>query len=270
MKPLTFTLKKALPTSIDFSEITPDKLKDKALEHIRDQLLSNGKEKIKISDVFEVDGDDVENIVIQGDCVSARHVGSEMSFGTLTIQGNVGDYAGMRMQGGTLIVKGHAGNFTGSAMKDGVIHIQDDTGDFLGAPIPGDSFGISGGLVIVDGNAGDRAGDKMRRGVMLIKGNVGDYCGSRMIAGTIAIVGNAGEGIGFSMQRGTILLKQLPTLLATFNDCGTHHLAFLGLLQNYLASTGFAVSQFINQGTRVKRFVGDRGNGGLGEILVYA
>lgn len=269
MTPITFKLKTMLPVTIDLSLINSDYLVDKTSLQIEDTLLLAGKENIKIKDLFDVSGDDVENIVIQGNCESAHYIGKVMSHGTLTIEGNVGDYVGMQMKGGTLIVNGHTGNFAASSMQGGTLNIKGNTGNFLGAPIPGDSFGISGGLVVVEGNAGDRTGDKMRRGIALIKGNVGEYCGSRMIAGTIAIAGDVGQGIGFSMQRGTLILKQKPQLLSTFNDCGTHNLPFLGLLQNYLASTGFVLSEFIHQGIRVRRFVGDRGNGGLGEILVY-
>jgi formylmethanofuran dehydrogenase subunit C len=270
MSPLTFKLKEKLSISIDLSEITPDKFVGKDHHQINQTLLAAGKEHIKVMDLFEVEGEDTENILINGHCELARYIGLGMSHGTLTIEGNVGHYVGMKMQGGTLIIKGNAGNFAASSLQDGTVYIQGNVGQFLGAPIPGDSYGMSGGLVIVNGDAGDRTGDKMRRGIMLIKGNVGDYCGSQMIAGTIAVGRNAGSNIGFSMQRGTLLLKQMPQLLATFNDCGTHHLPFLGLLQNYLASTEFDLSEFINQGVRVRRFIGDRGNGGLGEVLIYS
>ena len=35
--------------------------------------------------------------------------------------------------------------------------------------------GMSGGLVIVRGHAGDRVGDRMRRGTIIVEGNVGGY-----------------------------------------------------------------------------------------------
>ena len=269
MSSLTFKLKQSLSSTINLSALTPDNLISKTIEQIVDIDLFAGKEKIKVIDLFDIEGDDNENIIIQGDLRLAQYLGKEMTMGRLTIEGNVGDYLGMSLKGGELRLKGNAGNFALSGMIDGTVHIEGDVGSFLGAPIPGNSFGIAGGFVAIDGNAGDRAGDKMRRGIMLIKGNVGEYCASQMIAGTIAIAGKVERNLGFSMQRGTIVLKEMPPLLATFNDCGTHNLPFLGLLQNYLASTDVNVSEFINPGIRARRFVGDRGNGGLGEILVY-
>ena len=78
--------------------------------------------------------------------------------------------------------------------------------------------------------SGSRAGDHMRRGQILIEGNAGDYCGSRMVAGTIAVMGETGRYAGYAMRRGTLLLWNQPQLSATFNDCGSHTLAFLPLL----------------------------------------
>ena len=65
---------------------------------------------------------------------------------------------------------------------------------------------MSGGVLHVRGDAGERAGDRLRRGLILIEGRAGAYAGSRMIAGTLAIGGEAGELPGYLMGRGTILL----------------------------------------------------------------
>ena len=72
---------------------------------------------------------------------------------------------------------------------------------------------MSGGLVHVRGDAGPRAGDRLRRGFILIEGRAGAYAGSRMIAGTLAIGGEAGDLPGYLMGRGTILLGRGATLL---------------------------------------------------------
>ena len=95
---------------------------------------------------------------------------------------------------------------------------------------------MSGGLVHVGGDAGARAGDRLRRGVILIEGRAGDYAGSRMIAGTLAIGGEAGDLPGYLMSRGTILLGRGATLVSpTFGDCGEHDLVAARLLADYVA-----------------------------------
>ena len=65
------------------------------------------------------------------------------------------------------------------------LEIRGTTGAFLAAPLAGEMAGMRGGLVIVRGHAGERAGDRMRRGTIVIEGEAGAYAGSRMIAGSL-------------------------------------------------------------------------------------
>ena len=152
-------------------------------------------------------------------------------------------------------------------MANGTLTINGNVGDFLGGAIIGERKGMRGGLVIVKGNAGDRVGDQMRRGIILIEGNAGQYCASRMLAGTIGVLGKVGEYLGFGMRRGTLLLTQTPKLHATIQDCGTHTLPFLSLMFKAFADlpTKFAA---LNK-NRVQSYAGDLGNDGKGEILVF-
>jgi len=46
----------------------------------------------------------------------------------------------------------------------GLMRIAEMPGDYLGAALPGEHRGMRGGVVIVGGRVGDRAGDHMRRG----------------------------------------------------------------------------------------------------------
>ena len=65
-----------------------------------------------------------------------------------------------------------------------MIEILGATDAYLGAPLAGEMVGMRGGVVVVRGRAGERAGDRMRRGTIVIEGEAGAYAGSRMIAGT--------------------------------------------------------------------------------------
>jgi formylmethanofuran dehydrogenase subunit C len=155
-------------------------------------------------------------------------------------------------------------------MTGGSIHIQGKAGDFLAGALPGEQRGMSGGDIIVHGDAGDRVGDRMRRGTILVEGDVGSYCASRMVAGTIAVWGKAGENTGFAMSRGTLLLRQAPErMLPTFNDCGEHDLGFLRLMLRAWSTLPSRFARLPGEGTRVRRYVGDLANGGKGEILVW-
>jgi len=154
-------------------------------------------------------------------------------------------------------------------MRGGRIRIAGNAGDFLAAALPGDHQGMQGGVMLVQGNATDRAGDRMRRGMLLIEGNAGDYCASRMVAGTIAVLGSVGRDAGLAMRRGTLLLRRPPNrLLPTFNDCGVYPLAILTLLARSWRGYPGKFGAFPETGLRVRRLVGDLANDGRGEILL--
>ena len=265
---LTLTLR-ALPlVPVDISPLTPNALAGKRRNDIEGVLLVAGNRTLRTGDVFDVSGGDATSIVIRGGSERLIRVGGGMETGTLSVEGDVGMYAGAGMQGGTLAIHGNAGAFAGSEMRDGVIHIRGDAGEFIGGGRAGARLGMQGGAVIVDGRAADRAGDQMRRGLLLIRGDAGDYCGARMLAGTIVVRGSVGCGVGYRMRRGTLLLAHTPPLPSAFSDCGAHALPFLRVLRNHLHSAGAPFAEFAGLPERVRRYVGDRACGGLGEILV--
>ena len=154
-------------------------------------------------------------------------------------------------------------------LKNGLIHVRGNAGDFLAAALPGEQRGLQGGTVLVGGDAGDRVGDRMHRGMLLIEGDCGDYCGSRMGAGTIAVLGGVGASPGFAMRRGTLILHGAPSLPPTFSDAGVHTLGFLRLMVRAWRDLPSRFASIAGDMVRVRRFVGDAGNGGRGEILVW-
>jgi formylmethanofuran dehydrogenase subunit C len=154
-------------------------------------------------------------------------------------------------------------------MSNGRLIIGGNAGERLGGPQIGETRGMSGGLIHVLGNAGARAGERLRRGLILIGGDAGDYCAANIIAGTLAVLGQAGKMTGTGMRRGTLLLTRAPiSLPSTFNDNGTHRLDFLALLLGQLAELADLPAPFAIRSSPVHRFVGDLSEGGLGEILL--
>ena len=152
-------------------------------------------------------------------------------------------------------------------MKGGTLDIAGDTGQLLGGPLSGETVGMSGGLLHVRGDAGARAGDRLRRGIILIEGRAGAYAGSRMIAGTLAIGGEAGDLPGYLMGRGTILLGRGASLFSpSFGDCGEHDLVAAQLLANYIAQVSAKLARLLRQPLR--RLAGDLAALGKGEILL--
>ncbi len=268
MTALTFTLKKDLQLALNCSALTPTVLSNKTSAEIAGLLFHNGKSLLRADEIFDITGDDTQNIIFKNTNSKLNYVGTNMSSGSITIEGDVGSYLGFGLKQGKIQCLGNAAGFAACNMAGGLLKINGNTGDFLGGASAGLRKGMRGGVVIVKGSAGDRVGDQMRRGLILIEGDAGDYCGSRMIAGTIGVLGSVGNYTGFNMQRGTLLLAKTPQLHATIQDCGMHTLPFLSLLFKSFSQFDSQFNRLHSQ--RVQRFVGDIAMNGNGEILVIA
>lgn len=269
MSALTFTLRETPQQRVDLSPLTPERLAGKSLAQIAALELVSGNRRLRVAELFQVSGTDPGTLVIRGSCERLDRIGQGMGSGLLLVEGNAGAYLGLDLQGGVIEVRGSAGAYCASRMAGGLIHIHGDVGDFLAAALPGEPHGMRGGTIVVRGSAGDRVADRLRRGQVLIEGNAGRYCASRMIAGTVAVLGRVGEGAGFAMRRGTLLLETPPPLLPTFNESGTFALPFLPLLVGAWQGLPGAFGTLAAP-PRVRRYVGDRAVGGVGEILIRA
>ncbi len=268
MSALTFTMKHRFDQRVDMSPLVCNKLEGLTPAEIAAIELQNGKRKIRVDALFRIKGSDIQNIVIEGSFSKLDFIGKQLDGGSITIHGDVGAYLGQEMKTGTIKVNGNAGIYAACEMKNGYLEIKGNSGDFLAAALPGNKQGMKGGIVLVKGNVGERAGDHMRRGTVLIEGNAGDYCGSRMVAGTIAVMGQTGRNLGYAMRRGTLLLWNQPQLLATFNDCGSHTLAFLPILFASFLKLNSKFANTSNAFNRVQRYAGDMSELGRGEVLV--
>ena len=94
----------------------------------------------------------------------------------------------------------------GRGMASGRLTVDADVGDFLGAE-------MSGGEIIVAGNAANNLGSGMRGGVIRLDGDAGDCVGGPlpgatkgMNEGAILVHGNAGATVGQRMRRGLIIV----------------------------------------------------------------
>jgi formylmethanofuran dehydrogenase subunit C len=266
MSALTFTLKKTLQHSLNCAALTPNNLANKSATGIAGTLLQYGKSQLRTDEVFEISGDDTQNIYFKNSTNKLDYLGANMSAGTLTIEGDAGAYLGYGLSKGEIHCHGNTEAFAACNMAGGLLKIDGNTGDFLGGASAGLRKGMRGGTVIVKGNAADRVGDQMRRGLILIEGNVANYCGSRMIAGTIGVFGNVGQYAGFNMQRGTLLFNNAPKLHASIQDCGIHTLPFLSLMFKSFEKYDTKFNCINTQ--RVQRYVGDVACNGNGEVLL--
>jgi formylmethanofuran dehydrogenase subunit C len=268
MSALTFTLKDPTNQRVDMSPLVSQKLAGLDVEAIAAIELQSGKRKLRVDELFYITGKNTQDIIIANSTDKLDFIGKELDGGSISVQGDAGAYLGMQMKSGNINLSGDAGLYAACEMKNGLLQIDGNAGDFLGGALPGNKQGMKGGTVLVKGNVGQRAGDHMRRGQILIEGNAGDYCGSRMLAGTIAVMGNTGRYLGYAMRRGTLLLWNKPQLSATFNDCGSHTLAFLPILFASFKSLNSRFAENKVSFNRVQRYGGDMAETGRGEVLV--
>lgn len=251
MNAFVLTLREPPRQRVDLSPLAPERLREGAGRDVARIELVSGNRRLPAGDLFHIEPGDPHNIVIRGSCARLDFIGAGMRQGSLTVEGDAGAYLGQGMRGG-------------------LIEIGDAAGDFLGGAPPGEMRGMSGGVVVVRGRAGDRAGDRMRRGIIVVEGEVGPYAGSRMIAGTLVVLGSeVGPYPGFGMKRGTLWLRCPPGRnLPTFADGGRHELGYLRILRKALAEVGAGSRPLQELGLRVRRFIGDAAVAGKGEILV--
>ena len=269
MSPLTLTLRQPLTEPVDVAALRfPPPEPDPASRIARTRIRVGGQWR-ETGEVFAVSGEDRQRVMIVSEGARLHGLGTGMAGGHLTLHGNAGDYLAHGMTAGTLRVEGDCGDFAAPGLVDGVVDVGGDAGDSLAGAIPGEMSGARGGLVVVRGSAGARAGDRMRRGVVLVAGDAGDYPGSRLRAGSLILLGAVGREPGFGMKRGTVVLARPPdTLPATLNHSGSHELLFLRLLARFVEQRLGPTTPPLMDLSPMQRWVGDRAHDGRGEILV--
>ncbi|NOT15307.1 MAG: formylmethanofuran dehydrogenase subunit C, partial [Methylotenera sp.] len=131
------------------------------LAQIRNLPLEQSKNARKVADLFEVSGEDTENIHFKNSTSQLDYIGYKMTHGTITIEGNAGDFLGANMQNGSIICQGNTGDRAGDLMRRG--------------------------LILIDGNTGDYCASRMIAGTIGVYGKVGQYVGFAMKRGTVLL-----------------------------------------------------------------------------------
>lgn len=221
--------------AIDGSSIRPDGFVGLSFEQINATVVSTESGKVALSEVFELSSDHVPAepfLVIAGDCEAIDGLGTQMKNGTMCILGNVGDKTGKRMGGGSLVVSGNARDHLGAGMTDGLIYVLGNCRHGLASPLAGKKSGMRGGDILIAGNVGDRACERMRRGTVFVAGDAGDYCAPQMIAGTLLVMGNLGSQWAGGMRRGSLILGRdfSTTPTASLSEARDFELSFLPLI----------------------------------------
>jgi formylmethanofuran dehydrogenase subunit C len=237
VKPLVFTLHGRPEQRLDLSPLVPHRLAGLTEADIEKIELQTTRRRVVVGDVFRLRMGEAEQVRIEASCDRLDRIGHEMT-------------------GGEIVV-------------EGAIEIFGDTAERLGGPVAGEVAGMRGGVVLVHGRAGERAGDRLRRGTIIVEGDAGAYAGSRMIAGTLVVLGRTGPLPGYLMKRGTIILgDRSEELSPTFVDCGVHDLVALRLMASFLGGVSARAGRPFKRPLR--RFAGDMATVGKGELFTPA
>ncbi len=232
---VTLTLRSALDTIVEAESITPDRFATLSNSEIAHLPVWRGRERLTLGDLFDVSGERATRVHLVGDLSRVDALGAAMSAGELTVDGNVGRYAGSRMSGGVLRVSGNAGDGAGLEMAGGLLDISGDAADRVGAARLGASKGMLGGEIIVRGRLGAGAGTRMRRGTIVCFG-AGDRTGEAMIAGNVIVLGDAGRDTGRYNKRGSIVVFGRAGIPSTYAYACTYRPPHLALTLRYLQS----------------------------------
>ncbi|MBI1322339.1 formylmethanofuran dehydrogenase subunit C [bacterium] len=202
-------------------------------------------------------------------------LGFGLKSGQLIVEGDTGARTAAELVGGTVEIHGNCGAWAGAAMSGGRLIVHGETGDWLGANWPGELRGMTGGEIFVHGRARHHVGVRMRRGTIAVAGPVGEGAGRGMIAGSILLAGFTQGIVGQGMKRGTIVLGPYADCRTSISatgfpeaDCFRPHT--LGIQLSHAAAAGWKPAGAMLCCRSVRRYLGDRLNHGLGEILVLS
>jgi formylmethanofuran dehydrogenase subunit C len=265
---LTLTLKDQPHVPIEAEVVSPDVLAKLSLDEIAASVVYLGKRRLRLDDVFKIDGEPSDTIELNGDLRQVKWIGRGMTFGRITVRGSVGMHLGAHIKGGAIEVEGDAGDWIGAEMTGGFIRVRGNAGGQVGAAYRGSLAGMRGGAILIGGSAGLEVGMRMRRGTIVIGGPCKDFAGLQMKGGTIVLMQGAEIRTGAWMMRGTIISLAPLKLLPTFAfDC-SHNPVFMNIYARRLRGWGVSLPYCPRHG-RYDSYSGDASVPGKGEILIW-
>jgi formylmethanofuran dehydrogenase subunit C len=206
--------------------------------------------RVPLGDLFDLTGQPEGRIRFVGDLQNADRLAAGLSEGAVTVEGSVGQEAGLALAGGALDIEGDAGPRAGAAQL-------------------GYKRGMTGGELVVRGSAGPEAGASMRRGLLVIAKDTGERTGLGMIAGTIVVFGTAGRETGLWSKRGSIVALGRITPPSTYSLACIYQPLILRLMLTRLSTRYRLAVQRKHLTGSYRRYSGDMAELGKGEIFEW-
>jgi len=150
--------------------------------------------------------DEIRKAVERGDSVIIERadglhgLSAGLKKGTITVNGNAGDYVAALNDGATILINGSAGKFVADNMTAGKVITVGDAGYGAGEY-------CYGGTLIIKGSAGDFLGAVNKGATIIVTENAGDDIGTYMVGGDIIIIGDCRKNLGNYFLRGNIYVS---------------------------------------------------------------
>jgi len=267
---VTLSLRASLSAPIEVEGLTADSCARLSTLGIQKLRAWQGNQTASVGDFFDVRGEHAPRVRVEGALGTVEGLATGNASGEVHIEGSAGSRVAAGMSGGHVVVHGDVGHDAGTSMAGGVLHVMGKAGDRLGAALPGAAKGMMGGEIVVAGSAGSNAAACLRRGLVVVGGDIATDAGRAMIAGTLVVLGSVSGVPGRGNKRGSIVVLGRVTIPDTYAYACTFEPGYVRLLATYLIRRyGVPIpSQALS--ARFRRFCGDAGTPGKGEILVCA
>lgn len=224
MKSIVLSKIKDNKIAIEFDNVLPELLFNKSIEKVENTIIYYGNKERILSDFFEVEVEgECDNpsdciVMINGDLHRIKSIGLSMSCGKIIANGDVDFHVGAHMTGGHIKINGNAESYAGREMQGGILEITGNVKEFCGSSYAGEWRGMSGGKIIIGGNAGKQLADCMLNGEIHIKGDCDILAGIHMSGGFIQIDGKVNQWVGGQMKKGIILINgKVNQILPSFS-----------------------------------------------------
>ena len=226
MATVTLTPKKVPELMFEGYSITPDAFAGKTAAQIAELPGHEGKFVLKLGDFFEVSGNAGETAadtdIVLGDCTRVKYIGSKMTAGSITVNGNTDMYLGGWMKGGKIHVTGNVDSFCGIQMEGGEILIDGDAKNHVGCAYRGDWRGMKGGTIRIKGSAGNDIGTFMLGGTIIIEKDAFIHVSTHAEGGTVIIKGDVEGRVGGQMVKGDMyVLGKIKFMMPGYHKVGT-------------------------------------------------
>jgi formylmethanofuran dehydrogenase subunit C len=266
---VALTLRAAPPDRLEVEGLTADRCAELSAHEIAHLSVWTGARRASVGDFFDVRGERASCLRVEGSLARVDGLAAGNAGGEVIIDGDAGARVGASMTGGRVEVRGAVGHEAGLAMGGGVLRVHGDAGDRLGSATAGASKGMTGGEIVVAGAAGADAAVHMRRGLVVIGGHAGENVGRAMIAGSVIVLGRVGAAAGRGNRRGSIIAVGTIEVPQTYRYACTFEPPHVRLTMTYLRRRyGLVIDDAVVSG-RYRRYCGDAGEPGKGEILAY-